>query len=295
MRGDVRSTTRVKHATAGTFADVGAGARFATYAIEAFLLGTFMVAACVATVLVEHPASLVRGFLDDALARRALLGLAMGATAIALIHSPWGRRSGAHFNPAVTIAFCRLSKIRTSDAAGYVLAQCAGGVLGVLAVARLLGERIAHPAVSYAITVPGAAGVLGAFAGEVAISFVQMGTVLLLANGRHARHTGLVAGALVATWITFEAPLSGMSMNPARTLASAYSAGVWTAFWIYVVAPLAGMLLAAEAYVRVRGVERVLCAKLRHDDSERPCLFRCAYCAHADAAAAPARTLRRVA
>ena len=93
------------------------------YAMEAALLGAFMVSACVCTVAVEHPGSFLRASLDDGLLRRALVGLAMGATAITLIYSPWGRRSGAHFNPAVTIAFHRLGKISTADAACYVAAS----------------------------------------------------------------------------------------------------------------------------------------------------------------------------
>ena len=268
------------------------------YAIEATLLGAFMLSACVCTVLVEHPGSPVRAAIGDAFVRRTVVGLAMGATAIALIHSPWGRRSGAHFNPAVTIAFHRLGKITTRDAVMYVVAQCLGGIAGVLLAWAVLGMLVAHPAVGFVATVPGDAGTAAAFAAEVAISFVQMTAVLVLANGRWAAHTGLVAGALVATWITFEAPLSGMSMNPARTLASAAVAGVWTDFWIYLLAPLAGMLAAAELYVRMRGAQRVYCAKLQHENTTLRCIFRCNYGALAGApaeAAAPASGARTVA
>ena len=262
------------------------------YAIEAALLGLFMLSACVCTVLVEHPDAQIRRLLDAPFARRALIGAAMGLTAIVLIRSSWGRRSGAHFNPAVTIAFLRLGKIRARDALGYVAAQIVGGLAGVQLAALLLGARVAHPTVAFAVTVPGTAGVPGAFVAECAISFAQMGVVLLLSNGRFARHTGLVAGALVATWITFEAPLSGMSMNPARTLASAFAAGEWHGFWIYLVAPLAGMLAAAEVYVRRRGIQRVYCAKLQHEESTLSCVFRCTYSALAGVSCrAIARTL----
>jgi len=250
-------------------------AHWPEYAIEAALLGLFMLSACACTVLVEHPASLVRTRIGDPLARRALVGAAMGATAITLVYSPWGRRSGAHFNPAVTIAFHRLGRIGTRDAVAYVLAQGLGGLAGVLVAWLVLGMLVAHPAVAFATTVPGPAGAGTAFAAEVAISFVQMSAVLWLANGRFARRTGVVAGLLVATWITFEAPLSGMSMNPARSLASAATANVWSGFWIYLSAPLLGMLAAAETYARTRGLERVSCAKLHHPASAARCIFRC--------------------
>jgi aquaporin Z len=259
------------------------------YAIEAALLGLFMVSACVVTVLLEHPASSARIALASALVRRALSGAAMGLTAVALIYSPWGQRSGAHFNPAVTIAFHRLGKIGTRDAVGYVVAQCAGGIAGVQLAHLLLGMAVAHPTVAFAATVPGPRGSTVAFLAEAAISFVQMSAVLLLANGRWRRVTGVVAGTLVAIWITFEAPLSGMSMNPARSLGSALGSGIWSDFWIYATAPLVGMIAAAEIHARVRGLHRVYCAKLVHDRSTLHCIFRCTYGALAGVTPGPAR------
>jgi aquaporin Z len=201
----------------------------------------------------------------------------MGATAVAIIHSPLGKRSGAHFNPAVTLAFLRLGKIDPVDAAAYVGAQFAGGVGGVLVASALFDPmRLAHPAVAWAATVPGPGGTPIAFVAEVGISFVLMATVLALRDSRLARYTGSAAGVLVALWITVEAPLSGMSMNPARTFASALPGGTWTAVWVYFVAPPLGMLAAAEAFVRLRGAGAVACAKLHHEHPLR-CIFRCGY------------------
>ena len=93
---------------------------------------------------------------------------------------------------------------------------------------------------------------------------------------RRNRYTGLAAGACVALFIAFEAPFSGMSMNPARSLGSAASAMTWGSLWIYFTAPPIGMLLAAEARVRLSRRSPVLCAKLHHENLER-CIFRCAY------------------
>jgi aquaporin Z len=80
----------------------------------------------------------------------------------------------------------------------------------------------------------------------------------------------------VASYIVLEAPLSGMSLNPARTLGSAVHAREWTALWVYLAAPLLGMLAAARLYVATHGGHRVLCAKLHHDNAQR-CIFRCGY------------------
>lgn len=243
--------------------------------MEAALLGLFMIAACGLATLLEHPASPLRRALPDADARRLVMGMAMGITAIRLITSPWGRRSGAHMNPALTLTYLRLGKIAPADARGYVVAQFLGAALAVLAVRALLGTLAGHPAVRFAATTPGASGVAAAFAAEVAISFVLMSVVLVASNdARLAPYTPRLCGALVAAYIALEAPISGMSMNPARSFASALGAGHWTALWVYFTAPPLGMLVAAEAYVRARGAHRVRCAKLDHRDAG-PCIFRC--------------------
>jgi aquaporin Z len=245
------------------------------YAIEAALLGLFMISACGVTVLLEHPGSPLYQAIPSAFVRRLLIGLAMGVTAIALIYSPWGQRSGAHFNPAATLAFFRLGKVAPRDATAYVLAQFVGGALGVMLSGAALGPLLAHERVRYAVTIPGAYGVGAAWTAELAITFLLMSVILLASNSRFSRYTGLFAGALVAAYITFEGPISGMSMNPARSLASALGAHDWTALWVYFTAPPLGMLAAAELYVRMRGREAVFCAKLHHDNDKR-CLF-CEY------------------
>ncbi len=240
--------------------------------IEAFALGAFMAAACGCGVLLWHPASPLAAVIPDGLARRGLMGLAMGTTAAALIYSPWGQRSGAHMNPAVTLAFLRLGRLPSGVAAGYVLAQFAGGLLGVLLSAALLGGRLADPAVHYVVTTPHA-GAAVAFAAETLIAFAMMAMVLVVSSGPWARYTGLGAGLLVAGYITFEEPLSGMSLNPARTLASAIPALDFTGLWLYFVAPPLGMLLAAQAFCAWRRPARTgHCAKLHHTERYR-CLF----------------------
>lgn len=245
--------------------------------MEAAELAVFMLSACVFTVLLWHPASPVHQSIQNPIMRRILTGIAMGLTAVAIIYSPWGRRSGAHLNPSVTLTFWRLGKIRPWDACFYIVAQFAGGVCGVFVSAMLLGNRIGHPAVNYATTVPGDGGPWVAFAAELLIAFVLMSTVLIVSNQPNvARLTGIFAGVLVATYITIEAPFSGMSMNPARTFGSALAAHLWTALWVYFTAPPVGMLLAAEMYLRIKGARAVLCAKLYHDN-ERRCIFRCGY------------------
>jgi aquaporin Z len=243
------------------------------YGIEAALLGTFMLSACLFSTLLFFPASPVVREIPDPLHRRILMGVAMGATAIALNYSTWGKRSGAHYNPAVTLTFARLGKVARGDVLGYVSAQFLGAVAGVFLAGLIVREMLSHTDVHYAVTRPGATGVAAAFVAETLISSILMTVVLTTSNrARLAPYTGLFAGVLVATFIVIEAPFSGMSMNPARTLGSGFWAHDWTAIWIYFTAPPLGMLLAAELYLRRHGSARVFCAKLHHANEER-CIF----------------------
>lgn len=245
------------------------------YLSEAGCLATFMVSAAAFATLLQHPVSPWALAVPPGIVERAPMGLAMGLTAIAIVYSRMGQRSGAHMNPAITLTFLRLGKIAPADAALYVLAQVVGGFVGIAAATKLLAELPADPPVNYVATLPGASGAAVAFVAEAAISFGMMLLILAVANHpRFNRLTGVFAGILVFLYITFEAPLSGMSMNPARSLGPAILAQALDSMWIYAIAPLGGMLLAAEAFVRRHGVARVLCAKLHHPRDLR-CIFKC--------------------
>jgi aquaporin Z len=201
------------------------------------------------------------------------MGIAMGATAVGIIYSPWGKQSGAHINPSTTLTFFRLGKVATWDAVFYVIFQFVGGAAGALLAASALSACVSHPAVNYVVTQPGIAGAGAAFFAEFVIAFILMSVILRVSNHpRMHKLTGLCAGLLVAAYITIEAPISGMSMNPARTFASAVPARYWNAWWIYFTAPLIGMLSAAEVFVRTRGAGAVGCAKLHHENGQR-CIF----------------------
>jgi aquaporin Z len=176
------------------------------------------------------------------------------------------------------VTFLRLGKVAPVDAVFYVLAQFAGGAGGTLLLAALFGDRFTVAPISAVATLPGRWGELSAFAAEFAIAFVLMTTVLAAnASARLMGWTGICAGILVAVYITIEAPVSGMSLNPARSVASALPSGLWHGMWIYLTAPLIGMLLAAELHLR-RG-RSTPCAKLHHDTTHR-CIFHCNFVRH---------------
>jgi aquaporin Z len=243
------------------------------YLMEVGELGLYVFVACVVTTLLDHPASVVRQSISSGVARRALMGLLMGATAIAIVISRWGKRSGGHFNPAITLTFYRLGKVEFWDTWFYVFAQFLGAMSGVAIAKYMLQGALAHDAVRYAVTVPGMYGSTVAFVAELTISFVLMITVLFTTNHESlAPYTAYLVGVLIAIYYTFEAPLSGMSTNPARTFGSALHANYWHALWIYFMAPSMGMLAAGEVFLRVRRGAAPFCAKLHHANHER-CIF----------------------
>lgn len=245
------------------------------YFCEALGLGVFMVSACVFSVILFHPNSAVINW--SLQLRLVLIGLAMGLTAIVIFKSPFGKLSGAHINPSVTFAFWRLGKVKTWDAVFYVLFQFIGAILGVWFSWLILGDWLADRAVNFAVTIPNQEGWVISFIAEFIISFGMMTMVLVASNhAKLSRFTPYFAGFLVAIYISLEAPVSGMSMNPARSLGSAVVANLWTNLWIYFAAPPLAMLLAAEVFVRLKGIHSILCAKFDHFGNFR-CIFNCRF------------------
>jgi len=257
----------------GRGADSSLRLHWPEYLMETGEITVYMFFACAFATLLQHPASPIRQFIMNTFFRRGLLGMAIGATVIAIIVSPWGKQSGGHFNPAITLTFYRLGKVAPWDALFYVAGQFLGAVIGVVTATYVLRGAPSDDAVHYAVTMPGIYGIAGAFMGELTISFILMATILFATNRETlARYTPYFAGTLYAIFMTIEAPLSGMSMNPARTFGSAFPADYWHALWVYFIAPTLGMLVAAELFLRVRGGVPPYCAKLHHANNKR-CIF----------------------
>src|SRR5262249_7271073 len=224
------------------------------YVMELTEMGFYLFFTCIFATLWEHPASPIRHLLPNSIVRRAAFGISVGAAIVAIVLTPWGKQSGGHLNPAMTFTFYRLGKVEFWDAIFYGVAQFAGAPAGVVIASSLLLGAPANPAIRYAATFPGTQGAGVAFIAEVAISFVLMLTVLFATNNTLlSRYTAYFVGALYAIFITLETPLSGMSMNPARSFGSAFRGHYWHALWVYFAAPTLGMLVAAEVFLWVRG------------------------------------------
>lgn len=219
------------------------------YLIEAWGLGLFMISASLFTIFFQHPDFKFLELIPSDFIRRMIIGLAMGLTAMGIIYSPWGKKSGAHINPAVTLSFLFLKKIKTIDAFFYMIFQTIGGTLGVYLIALILPVYMNDSSVQYVVTVPGISGLNGAIIGEGVISFILMFTTLLIStNQKFKKVTGFVTAILITCFVVFESPFSGFSMNPARTLASAIPSAIWTDWIMYMIVPTISMLSAAGIY-----------------------------------------------
>jgi aquaporin Z len=187
-------------------------------------------------------ASPVTDWVPNMLWRRVLTGFLFGSTGLLITLSPIGRISGAHLNPAVTLAFFGRRLMPWRGLLGYVLAQLVGAVLGAWVLAAVWGPTgwSQHEGV----TVPGPS-LQAAFVGEVVSTFLLVATILLFtAHNRLKPYTPYTIPVLFAILVGLEAPLSGCSANPARSFGPALITGIWTDHWLYWLAPFTGTALA---------------------------------------------------
>jgi aquaporin Z len=244
------------------------------YAVEGGFLVVFLLAAGVVSAWLLNPSGPGAAALPDLAVRRLLAGLAVGLALMAMIYSPWGRRSGTHLNPAITLAYLRLGKIGRWDALFYLLAQVTGAAVAVL----LLRSGALHlgPMQPSLLSVSiGPANEWAAFLTELVLSCTAM--LLILFTSNHAswfRWTGVLYGLLVVAIVACAAPLSDFGMNLARLLAVDAFGVPGGANWLNLLPPLLGMQLAVEAYRLLTGRSQVLCAKLAHNTHGK-CIFRC--------------------
>ena len=180
--------------------------------------------------------------------RLALVGLTFGVLAALVAVSPAGRRSGAHLNPAVTLAFWLRGRVRPGDLAGYAAGQTAGALVATAGFVALLGRHAR--AIGDAVTMPApSVGALGGAGIEAALTFALLAVLFAtLSSPETARWTPLAAVGALTVLIWAGARLTGASLNPARSLAPAIVAGRFDALWVYVAGPVLGAALAALAF-----------------------------------------------
>jgi aquaporin Z len=201
--------------------------------------------------------------------RRLLTGFLFGSTGALIALSPLGKESGAHINPAVTLAFWLTGTLGGRHAVGYVVAQLAGGILGALPLLTWGGMG---RSVAFGATVPGPGYGFGwALVGEAATTFALIVGLFMFVRHRRLRSfTPALFPVLYAAMVYLEAPVSGTSTNPARSLAPAVISGAWNGWWVYWVGPLLGTLLGVAVF-RIAGPRwlSIEIAKLYHFGHDR--------------------------
>jgi aquaporin Z len=203
--------------------------------------------------------------------RRLITGFLFGTTGALIALSAIGKTSGAHINPAVTLAFRLMGKLDLGIAVGYILAQLAGAILGSL---PLLAWGSMGRSVAFGATLPGHGyGIQIVLLGEVITTFVMVSLLAVFLGFRRIRpFTPAIFPFLYAVMVYVESPISGTSTNPARSLGPAIVSGKWEGWWIYWIGPLIGTFAAALACSLL--AKRIEVAKLYHFDSDRDRLFR---------------------
>ena len=203
--------------------------------------------------------------------RRLITGFLFGTTGALIALSPVGRESGAHINPIVSFGFRLMGKLSLKRMMVYVVAQLAGAILGCVPL-FLWGSM--GRSVEFGATWPGQGySTTEAFLGEVVTTFAMVSLLtIFLAYRRIRPFTPALFPPLYSFMVWAEAPISGTSTNPARSLGPSVISGQWQGWWIYWIGPMLGTLLALLAFSYL--AKRIEVARLYHFDSDRDRLFR---------------------
>jgi len=250
-------------------------------ACAAEFAGTFFMVAwgLSAVVFMMSAASPVHSLMPAYRVRLLATGILFATGGTAVVYSSLGQRSGGHLNPAVSLTFWMLGKMRGRDMALYSTAQFLGGLAGAGLVRLLWGGWAAS--VNAGVTMPAPWISPAAAAAVELLITASLLLVILYFAGHPAWHrwTGIAAGVWVAFLVFAEAPVTGTSLNPARSLGPAVVTDTYRNLWVYFLGPLGGAAAVALLWkpVAAAGGRPVFCAKLFHTDRYKCHLADCRF------------------
>jgi aquaporin Z len=198
--------------------------------------------------------------------RQTITGFLFGCVGASIAVSAVGKESGAHINPAVSLAFWLFQKLDTRTALGYMVAQLIGACVGCV---PLLAWGSMGRSVAFGATLPGQGYTIETvLMGEIITTFALVAALCLFIGFRHLRpFTPFMIPFLYAVMVPLEASISGTSTNPARTFGPAVISGQWEGWWVYWVGPILGAIVAVLACSSL--ARRIEVAKLYHFESDR--------------------------
>ena len=214
--------------------------------------------------------SIVAKLIPSTALRRLLTGFLFGCTGCAITLSPVGKISGAHINPALSIAFWLRGKMNNQALAGYIISQLLGAVVGCLPL-LLWGKQ--GKSVHYGNTMPGNNGLSAAFLGEIVTTACLVLVVFVFVGNRKLRnYTPYTMPFLYCIMVWAEAALSGCSTNPARSLGPAVISGIYTAYWLYILAPITGafVMFGIFRWLRLHLYYRIEAARMSFHEEPSP-------------------------
>jgi aquaporin Z len=209
-------------------------------------------------------------WIPDAGMRRLITGFLFGTTGCLITLSPVGKISGAHINPAVSLAFWMCGKMKDHALVGYVISQMLGAAVGCLPL-LLWGKQ--GESVAYGNTFPGQAGIIAAFVGEAATTACLITLLYVFVSSNKLRnYTPFTIPFLYSFMVWAEGPYSGCSTNPARSFGPAVISGIYTDYWLYWLAPVTGVLLVM-GFVKIFNFHRhhqIEAARVSYHDHHSP-------------------------
>ena len=240
------------------------------------LLGTmFLVFVGLSAVVFNFGQGLpIEPLIPDSSIRLLITGLMFAGSGSLVAISPLGKLSGAHINPSVSLAFWLQGKMHHHDICGYIVGQFIGAIIGAGLLVIVWGEYAVS--VNNGVTVAGANYALWyVFLVEVSMTcLLVLAIFIFVSNDRLMRWTPLMTWLMVATMVWLESPISGTSLNPARSLGTALVSWFWQDQWLYLFAPPLGAVLAVATFrLLTFGERELLTAKLFHVPNYR-CIFK---------------------
>jgi aquaporin Z len=247
----------------------------AAYYLSEFI-GTFvMMFIGISAIALNFGTQLVQEVIPSVSIRLLITGILFAGGATLVVYSPAGRISGAHLNPAVTFAFLLEKKLGVRDFFVFSLMQILGSAFAALLALFLWSENARR--VDVGMTLPREGySIVFVFLIEVIITFLLVSLIFYFLHRRNlTRFAGAAVGLLIAVLVFLTAPISGTSLNPARSIGPAMVSFKFSYLWLYVAAPVMGSFIAVTIHKKTPFLHRPLCAKLNHPGKDKRCLYDC--------------------